>query len=52
MKIASSIVFEVENLKMMVKTFKKIRFQFKYGHIREKNNEKCLNGYIVGKLLQ
>ena len=52
MKIGKSIVFEVENLKIMVKTLKKIRFQLKYGHIRGKNNEKCLNGYIVAKLLQ
>ena len=49
-KLGKSVVFEVENQKMKVKTLKKIRFQLKYGHIRGKNNEKCLNWYMVVKL--
>ena len=51
MKIGKSIVFEVENQKMKVKTLKKLRFQVKYGHIRGKNNKKCLNWSMVIKLL-
>ena len=31
MRIGKSIVFEVENQKMKVKTLKKIRFHIKYG---------------------
>ena len=36
MKIDMSIVFEVENQKMKIKTLKKIRFQLKYGSYQRK----------------
>ena len=48
MKIGKSIVFEVENQKMKVKT----GFGSNMGHIRGKNNKKCLNWSMIVKLLQ
>ena len=37
MKIGNSIVFEMDNKKMMVKTLKNISFLFKYGFFSEEN---------------
>ena len=42
MKIGKSIVFEVENQKMKVKTLKTIRFQLKYGSYQRKKERKVL----------
>ena len=39
MKIGKSIVFEVENQKMKVKTLKKIRFWLKCGSYQSKENK-------------
>ena len=51
MKIGKSIVFGVENQKMKVKTLKRTGFSSNMV-ISEENNEKCLNWYMVVKLLQ
>ena len=42
MKIGKSIVFEVENQKLKVKTLKTIRFQLKYGSYQRKKERKVL----------
>ena len=53
MKIGKSIVFEVENQVMKVKTLKNIRFWFKCGSYQSKTkSKKCLNWTMVVKLLQ
>ena len=52
MKIGKSVVFEVENLKMKVKTLKKIKFWLKCGSYQSKKNKKCLDWSMVVKLLQ
>ena len=52
MKIGKSIAFEVGNQKMKIKTLKETRFQLKYGHIKGINSEKCLNWFVVAKLLE
>ena len=51
MKIGKSIVFGVENQKMKVETLKRTGFSSNMV-ISEENNEKCLNWYLVLKLLQ
>ena len=40
MRIGKSLVFEVENQKMKVKTLKKIRFQLQYGCYQRKKQRK------------
>ena len=40
MKIGKSVVFEVENLKMKVKTLKKIKFWLKCGSYQSKKKQK------------
>ena len=52
MKLGKSIVFEVENHKMKVKTLERSVFGSNVGHIREKNNKNCLNWSVVVKLSQ
>ena len=52
MKIGKSIVFEVDNQKMRLKHSKSSEFNSNMGHIRGKNNSKCLNWFVVDKLLQ
>ena len=52
MKIGKTIVSEVENQKMRVKTLKKVRFGPNVCHIRGKTNKKILNWSVVVKLLQ
>ena len=52
MKIGKSLVFEVENQKMKVKTLKKTRLWLKCGSYQSKKNKKCLNWSLVVKLLQ
>ena len=42
MKIGKSIVFEVKNQKMKLKTLKTIRFQLKYGSYQRKKEQKVL----------
>ena len=50
MKIGKSIIFEVDNQKMKVKTLKSSGFGSNVGHIKVKK-KKLLNWSVVAKLL-